>query len=522
MNNGKQGKGSTSQKNGKGYQGKSRSNFHKGKGNYRDRDNNDTRSKLSDPKGSNDPGWYNQAGQLAFGAARIPFNNPLGAPEEGIMSTAYMFPGVAGIHFVPTLGETRVPADPINMVAFSMMTDIKSKVSMQPNFAAADLMMYFGALNSILGFYAQCVRAYAVYRTYSQMNRYLPAYWYKAMGWTVTEQEDWARFRYWLNKFAVRLSQLYVPSKLTYFQRILQLCSNIYMDAPSDKAQSYLFTLDYIYQWTSSTESYGTKLEAVSMQNKTLEQIMTIGDTLITNLITDLDVAYISAMLIRTYGAENQMVIPTVGEDFMITAVYNPEILLQIRNMTICGDLDVTGTRKYITQAATDSIAARYFTLPVGISSDISHLWFKRMLDIPYSPTGLTNEIDINFVATRLMVIGDSVDAETGCHELMVFGTEVVTKVYLYSMNEVPLEICSSVITNAENDYLLKISKASNFCMFPVLYLAERNLTTKVTTFKGIMFEVNNYTALDDRDLKLLHTAAIVAMFNRLSPVSRG
>lgn len=509
--NNKNGK-SDSRSNGKSgnFKGKSfnKSKFKKGR--------EDTETKRDD--GTNDPKWYQLDEQILRDAGQFSFNNPLGAIVPHITdSTSYRFPGVASILYTPTIGEASDSTSPVNLQAKKLISFLRSKVSNKLDFAAPDIIMYLLAMDSMYSYYAFCVRLYGIHNAYLGMNRYYPEALYEALGVSANATSDWNRFRTWINTWAYQLSQVFVPASITYFQRHMWMNSNVYLDSPDSKAQTYVFSPEYYYKWEGTTDPHGTKLKLTPfprgqivdgqvISTKSLDDLMSDGNAMLNNLVSDKDIGELSGLVLRAFGEPNCLKLSTISEDFSIPPVYNPEVMTQIHNATICGSLVTTSGLGDITQDEFDNLSVTYKTTS---ANGLRYLELDRLLDLEVpNPT-----IDDTFVATRLMACGVCTDSKKISCTLTQIGSEVVTKVILIRQGEFTILESAAILDN-DVAGLKKAAKASAFRSFPYVYVCTPDAdTTKPSKVVDLIGDVSNYTTLSNQDVSKIHSAATMSLF---------
>lgn len=475
-----------------------------------------------DAPGQNDVSWYKMTDQIVKDAGQFSFNNPLGITLDNIVDSARaealdVIPGVAAILYSPTLGDSSDVTSPVNLQAKKLISFLQSQVSANLKMSAADAMMYLVAMDNMYSFYSFCVRLYGIHYSYISMNRYYPSALIKAMGVDASPRSDWNKFRAWLNTWAYQLSQLYVPATMTYFQRHMWMNANIYLDAPDAKSQSYVFVPTHMYKWDGSTDEYGTKLVYTPLPNvtgagsATLEDFMEFGDTLLGDLLQDIDIANISGLILRAFGDNNCIKMNTIPEDFMVSPVYNTEVLSQIHNATICGPVysGLAGNGD-ITQTINDTLSVSYVTNNNDTSS-LRHLIKNRLLDLKTpSPT-----IDDTFIATRLMACGSLVGGNNNLVTLDTYGTEIVTKIVLHTYKNGVIEetsLASSCVSQSVDTAGTIVGQTMAFDDFPLLFsVTVENSFPFITAILG---NINNYTIMTKDDLKKIHSASTIALFD--------
>lgn len=471
-----------------------------------------------DTRGTNDAKWYEIADQIARDAGALSFNNPLGMKLDNVTdeTTDNVIPGVCCLFYAPTVGEADEATSPINLQAKKLMAYLRSTVSNKLNFAAADAMMYLIAMDSMYSFYSWCVRLYGLHFAYIGMNRYYPQRLFDAMHVAADSKSDWTGFRTWLNTWAYQLSQVFVPASITYFARHMWMNANVYLDEPDSKAQTYIFSPEYLYKWNGTVSTAGTCLQPVPMPTAagetapaTLEALMSFGNTLLTELLQDVDVAELSGVILRAFGENNCIKLSTIPEEFAIAPVYNAEVLTQIHNATIAGPLDISSQfeapyNAWIRQTEYDTLSVKYqITVPGGpFGYSLAHLPKNRLLD----HNSQAPSVDEVFVASRLQVIGVENDTMMTSIVLDSFGTEVVLRAEILSIS-LSRTLQSSAFLSTWPYALQDLAATTSFSSFPFLYNTYLMSETAIPKTAYIFGQINNYTVLTKSELDKLHSA---------------
>lgn len=460
--------------------------------------------------------------QLMIDAARTSFYNPLGTPIHNVFDQSVFnnaVPGICGLYYVPTPGAIFDVNSAVNVSAKKTLAYIRSTLSTNITFAAPDLMMYFLAMDSILSAYSYCVRLIGLQNMYSSMNRYYPKELFNAMGIAIDSTTDWTNFRVWLNRFAYRASQLYVPANISLCIRHMWMNSSIYVDSPNAKAQTYIFIPRYLYKWDPDTDTHGTRLIPVRVPSAqepstltgwaALEDIQDYCDDLLDALLLDVnDVSDISGLILRAFGADKCISLNTITEDFRIAPTFDPTILEQINNATICGEFD-PATSGTITQNEFDAMSVEYKTFcPADWS--LRHMEKDVILN-SFNENPTSDEV---FVATRFTARGD-VDTTTETNALLQeFGTEFIEFAKIFSINSagVGVAVISSSITEFAG-CLETLAATSCFSNFPMLFSAVKTASGTPDKITGIITDIMNYTQISPRDLGRIHESAQISLF---------
>lgn len=485
--------------------------------------------------------WYNaipSVYQAAFSAATMPalgWNVNYGAYSKTIKyeKDYDSIPGVMSIEFAPTIGRANSGLDPINKVAEAIWKKFRTGITSNGWYEPADLMMYFMAADSIYMMWNHLKRVYGVAQWYDARNRYLPDALIRAMGFN--PHDDFLTMhlpslRLALNKLAAKMATFHVPADMTIMSRHSWLTSNIfYDDDPSvtDMSQMYVFRPTYAY-----VAALG-KLTSVPLGYSDTTMSVTETVSMIENMINmmgqHLDAIKFSAEVDRVYQGK----ICTLGEvkeDYELGCTYNPDVLTQIRNMTMAVDVAPGDIEQRVENP--DTADARSIIIQT-ISYESS--------DHPRIPL-LSGTIALNFLkaqpsnddvcyATRLRF---SVDRDSDDNWIFTYGSEIVTNAYVwfYSETETGYRLkCRNVDHLAVVNYtdivslqgmVVNLHFSSVFNNFPVVEILDNSgeYTTASDFEPGDVWanrqfgNRHNIALLTHAQLATMHEAALMSEFN--------
>lgn len=302
---------------------------------------------------SNPYSWYAKNAQFTSDAGRVGFAKPLGALLQGGATDVFVNPGVMRLTFTPTVGYSENLQSAVNRAAGEFYTYIRSVMRVSGNYEAADLMIYFMALDSAYMFYAMMRRAYDVAQLYTPMNKYYPRTLLQYMGFDPSIANDLSAFRSYINKYALSLSRYAIPNGFTISDRHMWMCSGLYLDSETTRAQTYLFCPMILWQYNNTAQT-GSELKPVAWQNAgtaitmhDLATTITFGENLLNAITNDEDVLEMSGDIYRAYGEGNLRKLGEVVDNERLIPIYDKTVLSQIENCSILGDLDVTSARIY-------------------------------------------------------------------------------------------------------------------------------------------------------------------------------
>nr|AVX53379.1 putative capsid [Marmot picobirnavirus] len=479
--------------------------------------------------GSNDASWYAINPQLLNDAGQLSFNNPLGVGLPGVVngdpnSTLMFTPGVCKLHFMPGVGYSEDNSSALNLAARRIYTFIRHANSGSANYDSPDLMMYLLAVNSAYMTYVQCVRAYGIANVYSMYNRYLPDALLRAAGFDPEDVRlNLANFRYGINIAAAKLGQLAVPNTMSYFKRSAWLVNNVYADSSTAKSQLYVLATDAWYTLEETASNKGTSLQIQGVD--TTQKGLKVADwlnrlnTQIAKLVESEEIGIMAGDILKAYGANALMVAPAISEDYVVTPVYNEEVLTQINNCILLqGSPFVSGSKWNlpsfnITQNPdTGAILYQpYFTWGGQWDNPVN---YRKPITIR---SNMPTPADI-MVASRGM-IGGTVDTSGGETPALLsvrqMGTEVFTNGVIFKYNS-SHELTTQTFTSYEEptqDRFLIYADLSKFAWAPPVFLLSGG-DTSAFTVAGVLQDWNNVTTIGVPELAKLHETALLSMFN--------
>lgn len=485
--------------------------------------------------GSNSPEWYGGSGLLMRNAANISFHTGAGRPVSFHRDDGSVYEyNPAGIMVFNTLNCPGAASDwnsPVNLAARHLYTFVRHVNSGHSNYDAVDLMMYITLMDNAFSYYAWMVRVYGTMRTVLLRNKFTPVGLVKAMGCNYDQLAScMADLRYYINLYATRLNQMAVPADIPLFQRHMWMYSNIYADAPTEKAQFYIFKPYAFWRYVvSATERYvEPSIPVPSAGDEYLFQlnhITTYGDIILNQLLQREDFNIMSGDIMKAYG-DKLFKLNVIDEAYQVIPVYDPEVLLQIHNANIAhidsltdDDFSATLTESWrITERLYDNAdaGALHFSPMVASNRFSDALASDKFIDMPMQDPDPSNIA----VATRLMLgVGNRTvftDTSTGKdhYKLDSFGTEILLNAHTLS---------------AKTDGTFKSDKcefvvASPYVTGDLLHFEMRPMTIYVkneTTptgdaiwhVSGFYGDVVNYAALDKDSLQNINEAAALSLY---------
>lgn len=344
-----------------------RPNSKRRKGNSRRRDDADTgvrprKGKICDQdesevtsRGSlNDLSWYTKNPALIGPASAFPYPNrpgmsiPVGVnPNASGWNGNYSIPGVLAINWMPSFGYSQNDRSPVSIAAQEIYARVRAAYSGALDADAPDYITYLGALDSIFTYIGWLKRVYRALSTYSDENFSMPSALLQAMGLTPAQAQDLRSektlFLQDINELVLASRKFKCPAVMDIFNRHYWMSDNVYADAPSPRAQLFIYNLAGVFKVTELTidtegnTAQGLKMTPIPSWPATgvRSAMFTFGNSLLTALNTWDDSHTISGYLMRAYQDTPTFAVAELLQGEQITAAYEPEVLAQIENCRV-------------------------------------------------------------------------------------------------------------------------------------------------------------------------------------------
>lgn len=483
-------------------------------------------------EGINDISWYAQNPQILADSSSLAFATPLGGKFN--VGDAYLnssdnvsIPGICALRIVPAVGISTDNYSPINIAARNLYSFVRHANSGHANYNSPDEMLYLMAMDNLYSFHAWMTRIYGVMRFYIPTNRYLAKTLVESMGAQFDSLESaMSDFRFYINTFAIKVSSLCTPASMAYFSRHRWIYSNVYLDEPNVKAQSYIFTPEHFLQFEEMTgeQTFGVLKLTPKITNMSYTAIRTLGNNMVAKIIESEDMNIMSGDILKAFGEGNVLRVPTIDENHEVVPVYNPEVLTQIHNTRILGALyyeDITDP--FVTQDP-DNGAIVFNPQFRGYRGNRTDLLFDLPSDNP-TPADV-------MVASRLSVISKNEVMTPANHNEVTYNIDscgsdvcVGATIYTFATNVSGFWIaeateCEGVLLFGDDQGMLMtnvdlISKWHHFEQHPrLLMISDYDEALEESSYLGGFSDTTNFTVVNADDLKKMHECALLSMFD--------
>lgn len=488
---------------------------------------------------ANNPEWYAASKDALAAAASYSFNNPLGYPLDianRVTGTgAYTPPVIMTLPFIPTPGVNLDAVSPINLSATSIYSYIRHANSGSRNYAPADLMAFYWAMDSIYMVCEWARRAYGLLRMYSQRNVAMPRAMIEASGFDFEDLQknapNW--WHYFNNGLTARLNSICVPTVYPIFQRHRQMCRDVYLETKDPKSVSYIFKPVAVFKRDNTSSAQGGFCKMVPLSQYftarkgqvTFVEFRQMIDDLLSAVYNDEDTGIMSGDTLKAFGWDKCYSIEPMQVDYITSPVYSAEMLGQIENAMLmpaatAEDWDSFSLKQVQANhlecapmitlgAASGSIDAN--TTP-WVLGDMANVVFNG-----YTAAPTPAEV---MVSTRLMLSYKVVQhtRNTSIYNVIQIdkcGTEILQPATLYRIVDgdiTPAAVDVTYVQNTDQIIYRRISEITKFNYHPRLLIAGKGGDMGYFV-DGILGDLANYTLLSPYDLEKLHTTALLSLF---------
>lgn len=478
---------------------------------------------------TNDPSWYMQYPILLDSSGTYKFNLPVGMPIN--LGGKYPSLSVPGIMVLATHVAPGIATDvdsPINVQARRLYTYMRATRSGSALYDPADVMTYLLAIDSAYCFYFAMKRMVGCVNRADAANRYVPEDLVAALGFDYSNiQKNVADLTSYLQTYAARLSSFYVPADMTFLARHSTIFSNIYMDKASYKSQFYVYDPSGFYKFVeTATPNEPAELQYTrwtGVTGRTVDDIYTMGESLIRPLVASGDVNQISTDIFNAFSNRGFYTVADIPMYYMVMPVYDVEMLNQIQNATLTGEVDTDKITQDVDRGILTFNPRVYGASTAEAAAPYLH---DILLSVQYDYTDAPHVM----TSTRLSlnVYFNSSDSKMYIRSC---GSEWIEYAYVYQHiwenGEVTLDrlqidrnvnvinMTSSAIEYSDfTQFMPNWAVFSTFDFHPILYAWTLNDGAgSKPIFSAASFNYDYITVLDDNEIQKLHYAALLSEF---------
>jgi hypothetical protein len=510
-------------------------------------------------KRTNDVSWQTGNSELVKAAANIFVTRPAGIKfdltTEGKAvnvnvgaHTLHTLPGVMGIQLMPSYGDLSSDANALEIQKNALYVWMRQANSGSRNYEAADLMLYVLAGENLVKVWSYLTRLYALLETYNSVNRFWPRRVLYALG-IDDDTIDYfsnhmADLRYFINQFTYKVNSLNIPM-YNNISRSMFINSKVYKDADSSKAQLYILDMRYVYEYAPTIYTTGGSLELYTITPTSINDDVRYSGWckglmhLVDVILTDEDCAIMGGDILKAFG-NNIVKLPEVPEGITITPEADLEVLEEIQNLTINGDLIGPDETQYPNiedimsndYGVSTSLALEIIRqAPAScIVQDTDHKLHQVSLFDPMSGLNVVLKTMTTFSEDPkpedLLILSNLMNYQNVYYDtpnakylatVTNPGTEIaLTAIIIDDDYSHPTIINSPDHTNWSStpfDPGTTIGKLDKFGCHPLFY-TNGSGTLGTVSVEGIVGDVDNYAFLAAKDLHRLHDVSWIGLLN--------
>lgn len=518
----------------------------------------------------NDPKFYYSDEAFIKPFANVPFNvinglsdtmfNDVVSPGTTIDGTQYSsvrlahgtldVPGICVSYFIPSFGVSEDPDSPINQASLKNYAFMRHDNSGSTNYDAVNYAQYTLAVAGLVPLLYHIRRAITSIGTYNPYSRYAPDTLVSAMGFDPDDlrkrnAEYIGRFNLVLAKFHA----FHVPMNLKFVRRWEWMCSNVFLDRSTVKAQMYLFrpAAFYEYDESSSDTPKVVARQICTLDNKrstnvfTCEYYLNLVEEALTKLFQSDSIGIMSGDTLKSYGMDNMFKIAPISSGDATIPVESVEALWQFNNIqTLPWCVPDSGTEavdpftKAINSNLVNLIHSCQYKEVVDSTLATSYLECKPCITTTSQISGTFGEslcklsvMNIDNANPSFEDVLEITRTKTACamdetnvrYDVLSCGTEIYTHLKVYGMtrhhykpgaDEEVCEVCTTYASESPT-YML-----SAFDWHPMQFVfRSENVGTERITFslQDIFGEIDNVTVLKRDDLKQINVAVLTDLF---------
>lgn len=488
----------------------------------------------------NDFSWYNAYPQYTEYAGTMPFGKPLGLtfnmyslPEENYKNADFVIPGLMTIGFSPVPGFSVNKGSAMNRAAMRIYAYLRQAQKAGANYDSQDMMMSFLALDSLYMYHAWLKRVLGLSNLANPLNRYAPdglitANWVDPDNLRKNSDKLWG----YINKLAIDMQSFAMPKNIDFRIRHEWMCSGIYADAKSVRAQLYMFVPDGFWKYNNTAEA-GSELIFIKLADSnylndlyTVDALIDLGNMLYNAISGDEDLGDISGDMANALGENGVVRLTETDRWYKVEPTYSEVVLQQIENSIAMGGVSAGSTINQIPQVNEGAIVSTPTLQYMGMKASVfkNH---KVFLNFHVDKPSVENVIE----ATRLTGIYNGRYKGNNEYVPQSYGTEVVSSYRIWRLVpgdahkiQVFAQFYSEVVMGVtltgafENPYGV-VSAISAFDWHPSIYVFSAEGTASVpedqtVRFHGVLCDFETTAVLDYDKLSDMHEAALTSEFD--------
>lgn len=503
--------------------------------------------------GGNSIEWYSRYPNLLLAAGQIQYpykpgmRIPLGNIKKSIAADAQYtevnigIPGVYTLRWRPSVGYSYDNQSPASIVGVEMYAKVREKFSGAIDADPPDFVIYLMALDSIFSYIAHLKRLYRLINAYSPENYATPKGLLLALGLQDEQVEDLRKqkmelFSY-INQLIYMVRKFRCPRVMDLFNRHVWLNDHVYTDAPTIKAQFYMFVQTHWYQFAMlDVPDVTPTVQAGGLTQKQLKYpdaeiayyLFEFGREMIDALAASDDGYQISGYLMKAYEGYPSFYVDELLLSEQLVPKYNEEVLGEIENAhSIPGgysSIDLTVYQNPDVNAIVCNPSATYPVTATAVKRRFDGIYprYNSRMDNPTIADTIVNSRMMSYIG-NFAIGSDSATA------LILACTEVITGLAMVAPTDNPAlgrweqyligsEYLSYVTgtpnLTAEKGFFAALM-STQWDWAPMIYAIEE--FPNGTSWSTLIGDLHNVTTSTFQQLRHINEVCLFSLFNAFS-----
>lgn len=484
--------------------------------------------------GNNDVMWYKKHPELMVPATQIPFVEIAGT-ERAMNKIAQkvndsnVVPWISDatlmtLEIKPTLGHSLNSYSAVNQTARLLFDQVVGRKSQDPGFDAPDLMLYHLALAQIYEAMQWAARNYGFIRLYEPRNVAYPDVLLYANNcnpndWKV-QTLDFVRM---YNELVTRLAQMPTAKSMDLFHRSQWKYQNLYKEGISTREQLYMLVPTGFLWYTENTETGAGALTFKGFaQYKSTSAGLSMSDIIrylsdmINSFISSHSNRQIATWILNAIPSFNLNIISSLDPNYMVSALFNPEVLNQIKNATLITQIngvDVTVSQDVERNIIISDPACVVDSTNLANKAILTMLSEDQLLNSPMEVPSM-DDIILNTRFKSFVYTNDDSIYHVQCfNDIIVNGRIYVGSNLGYTTFNTVL-YAGDQTTGVPSDAIQKLALLSQFKYSPATYiLLLDTVNNKVLDVKEF-FESENVAVINAADVDKINKAAWLSLLD--------
>lgn len=242
---------------------------------------------------------------------------------------------VMRIGYIPAQFTSGDSVSAISKAATQLYVFLRHVNSGARNYEQADLMMVILAMRDIYREFLEIKRAIGVAKYFNYFNRAVPECLQTALRIDFTDLiQNIAQYTGTLNILANDINSVAIPKYFKAFERQALISSVVFADSDSMRGQFFVYDADGYYTYSATTSEQGTELifKQKSANAETIATRLARLNSMLEAVLADTDANTITGDVLHAFKDSEVYVLTQIPADYMVTPVFNENLLAQVEN----------------------------------------------------------------------------------------------------------------------------------------------------------------------------------------------